>query len=526
MKPIPQLNLGFSDSTNYKHRKNREMFNKFFVRLPSLDRLLDPDRYFLIGDKGTGKTAFAIFLSNNEYKNTKGSLVAINETEYQSFIALKMTNNLTLSGYDLIWRVILLLLISEMVSESDYDANIIRRFSVFLKLKAAVSRYYNGAFSPEIISALRIVESSDVSSKALLHGSGVESQQSQEVSSEEHRFQSNLRLIARLFVDALSKVRLTRNITLFIDGIDIRPHGILYADYLDCIRGLANAVWHLNHNVFSGFRDSSGRFKIVTLLRPDIFASLGLQNQNAKIQDNSVYLDWLTTYPLHRNSELFEVSDRLLSVQQESPCQHGEAWDFYFPFANPDSEPCFVSFLRFSFFRPRDINKMMRLLQEQFIRSRRKFDEVFTLTDFNNTEFRRDYSNYLLGEVRDYLQFYYTDDDIAMFLKFFAYLDGRSTFTLKDFTAAFTRYEKANIQSGHVRPAFFETNTSLLQFLYELGIICYKDYTTNGSHYHLCFRERTYANMHPKVSFDADDYMIHYGLRKALNTGARRGNNS
>jgi hypothetical protein len=103
------------------------------------------------------------------------------------------------------------------------------------------------------------------------------------------------------------------------------------------------------------FRDSTGRFKVVILLRPDIFASLGLQNQNAKIQDNSIYLDWLTTYPQYRHSEIFEVADRLLAVQQADLSDSGIAWNHYFPFRNVDDEPSFVSFLRVSFFRPRDI---------------------------------------------------------------------------------------------------------------------------------------------------------------------------
>jgi hypothetical protein len=48
---------------------------------------------------------------------------------------------------------------------------------------------------------------------------------------------------------------------------------------------------------------------------------------------------------------------------------------------------------------------MMRLLQDNFVRARRPVEDRFTLADFNHSEFRRGYSNYLLGEVKDYLQF-------------------------------------------------------------------------------------------------------------------------
>jgi len=519
---IPSLELGFNDATNYKKRGNKALFNKFFVRLPSLDKLLNPECYFLIGDKGTGKTAFAVFLSNNVYRDHKSALIAINETEYQSFAVLKRSNNLQLSGYDLIWRVILLLLLAEQIGESDYDANFLGRIKQFSQLRKAISAYYNGAFSPEIITALKLVETSEQSLKAIVEGFEGGLAQKQEATSEEQRFQSNLRVIERSFIDALGRLKMLKNINLFVDGIDIRPRGMDYEDYLDCVRGLANAVWHLNHNVFHTFKDTPGRLKVVILLRPDIFASLGLQNQNAKIQDNSVYLDWLTSYSEYKDSEIFEVADRLLAVQQPKNCLPAEAWDHYFPFLNLDNEPCFVSFLRFSFYRPRDIIKMMQLLKDRFIRSRKQPHEVFTIDDFNNSDFRRDYSNYLLGEVKDYLQFYYTDENIGMFMKFFIYLEGRSSFNLNDFEKSFDKFSKSNFHQRDSKPPFFEGPRQFLQFLYELGVVCYKDFTASGAFYHLCFRERTYANMHPKVSFEADEYIIHHGLRKALGTGTQR----
>ena len=82
---------------------------------------------------------------------------------------------------------------------------------------------------------------------------------------------------------------------MFIDGINIRPDTIPYADYIDCIRGLANAAWTLNTGLFSDVKDSKGQFKVVLLLRPDIFNSLNLQNATNKLLDNSVFLDWRTT---------------------------------------------------------------------------------------------------------------------------------------------------------------------------------------------------------------------------------------
>jgi polynucleotide 5'-kinase involved in rRNA processing len=70
MKKINELCLGFSDAENYMRRENKELFNKIFVKNCFLDHLLLPSTYFLIGEKGTGKTAYSVFLTNNFYKNT------------------------------------------------------------------------------------------------------------------------------------------------------------------------------------------------------------------------------------------------------------------------------------------------------------------------------------------------------------------------------------------------------------------------------------------------------------------------
>ena len=82
MKNIKELELGFADAANYRKRENKDLFNKIFVKGEYLDRLCEPDISFLIGEKGTGKTAYAVYLTNNNYKNTK---IVKNSFLYPSF---------------------------------------------------------------------------------------------------------------------------------------------------------------------------------------------------------------------------------------------------------------------------------------------------------------------------------------------------------------------------------------------------------------------------------------------------------
>nr|WP_231410415.1 fun domain protein [Neisseria meningitidis] len=68
MKPLKTLEFGFVDAANYRRRENKDLFNRIFVKGEYLDELCEPNISFLIGEKGTGKTAYAVYLTNNFYK--------------------------------------------------------------------------------------------------------------------------------------------------------------------------------------------------------------------------------------------------------------------------------------------------------------------------------------------------------------------------------------------------------------------------------------------------------------------------
>src|SRR5690606_38894878 len=132
-------------------------------------------------------------------------------------------------------------------------------------------------------------------------------------------------------------------------------------------------------------------------------------------------------------SKIFKMSDNILSAQQHEQTDLGQCWNHYFnfqPIVNKTKENSFVSFLRFSMFRPRDIITMMTLLQEKMLAelsSGRKFP-IVDQNDFESQYFRSRYSDYLLGEIKDYLAFYHSDKDYELFLKFFEYLSGKANF--------------------------------------------------------------------------------------------------
>ena len=168
MKPIKDLELGYADAENYKRRENKALLNRVFIRDAHLDDLCKPNISFLIGEKGTGKTAYSIFLSNNDYKNTISSIRYVRETEYQKFISLKMEKHLSLSDFSSIWKVILYLLIAKQVQDREGRVSKLLNYAKFAALNSAIDEYYLSAFSPEIIQALSFVQESKLAAE-LLH---------------------------------------------------------------------------------------------------------------------------------------------------------------------------------------------------------------------------------------------------------------------------------------------------------------------------------------------------------------------
>lgn len=524
MKPTKDLFLGFNDAENFKKREYKTIFSKFFTRTDNLQDLIKSQNYFLIGDKGTGKTALAVYLANNDFMNTKSSLSFIRETEYAKFITLKKDNHLTLSDYQDIWKVILLLLISKQVENGERDNVLFSIHSKFKYLKNAIDEFYKKAFSPEIIYALSLVEDSKRAAEIMQEYFKIGILNQKKESFTESKFQLNLLFIQKKFEKALQSLSLESNHIIFIDGIDIRPRNIDYEEYLDCVKGLVNATWSLNNDFLSNIKGSKGKIKVVVLIRPDIFASLGLQNLNNKIRDNSVLLDWKTTYPKYRNSEIFLMIDNILSAQQEQTVKTGESWDYYFPYQPSvynKVEDSFVSFLRFSMFKPRDIISMLTILHENFKREENRKWPIFTENDFTNSDFRNKYSEYLLGEIKDFLAFYHSDKDYELFLKFFEFLNGKTKFNYEEFIDSYDSFADYVEKNELEVPVFFESSDHFLQFLYQLNIISYIEDTEDSDPLiHWCFRERSYANLNPKIKAGVR-YQLHYGLAKVFNTGKK-----
>ena len=525
MKSVKDLELGFSDAQNYTEKEHKQMFNEIFIKNLFLDQIIKSNIYFLIGEKGTGKTAYAVYLNNNNYKDNKSILSFIAATDYEKFYTLKKKKQLELTDYVGIWKVIILLLLSKSINQNDIIQSVFSK-SKLNNLLQAIDEYYLNAFSPEIITALKIVDETELAAKLICKYSEVEGKSGSKYEFTETRFQMNLFYIEKQFSDEINKLKLNKNINLFIDGIDIRPNDIPYNEYIDCIRGLTAACWSLNTGLFQNVKDTKGHFKVILLLRPDIYDSLNLQNATNKLMDNSVYLDWRTSYEEYLRSALYNVSNKLLSYKQINLDENDKIWDHYFSWKlrtthyKRDYDTAFMEFLRISLSRPRDILIILQMLQRKMIKDGIGFRKEFDYDTYNSDEFQNSYSEYFMSSLKDQLSFYYSAEDYKHFIKFFDFFDSEE-FTYHEYDEKYNQFLDYIFNNANDIPKFLDSSRSFLQLLYDSNIICAVEILDEGkSFFHFSYREKSISNISPEVMIKGNiRYRFHYGLYKRAKFG-------
>lgn len=525
LKTVEEVYLGFSDAQNYSKRENKDAFNNIFVKNSFLDELLQTNVYFLIGEKGTGKTAYATYLENNNYKETKAKVAFLKATDYEKFYHLRETKNLDLTGYCDIWKTILLLLLAKSVSSADVKASIMDK-SGLNALNRAIDEYYTNAFSPEIANVMHVMDESSMFANVILKHFEGGANKKQMVEFNETRFQTNLYYIEKSFSDAISKLKLTKDIVLFIDGIDIRPDSMPYGDYIECIKGLSDAAWLLNTTLFSNVKDTKGQFRVVLLLRPDIFNSLNLQNATNKLMDNSVFLEWRTTYQSYKTSPLYKVAQKLLSYKQTDVCE--DIFEYYFPWSTSKlmgteqrTDTAFVDFLRISLSRPRDILVIMKLLQDIMKKDGFGGNLAFKKSVFDSDEFQNTYSDYFMSSLKDQLSFYYSNVDFEHFIKLFDFFKD-SDFTYEEYQENYNKFVDYILDNVKKEiPKFVDDPNELLQLLYDSNIITAIEKGENDKmFFYFSYRERNTSKVCPKVPIaDNVTYRFHYGMYKKAKMG-------
>lgn len=518
---LEALSEPFNDAVNYRTRQQKEFFNRIFLKTDALEDCLNPSVYFLIGEKGSGKTAYAAYLDNNEVRDSRCKLSTMTESQYKRFIALKSKGKLDYSDYANIWRPMLLNLVAQALVQKSkgFLASFTNKFDA---IEEEIEAFNAGTLNPEVEVAFEMI--SESTDKVTLGKDGVASigmEDKQRESNKTEKIRHHLLEQERRLKLAISDLRLARSHILFIDGIDYRPESVSYKDYLACVKGLGEATWDLNTTFFGNIRDSKGRIKIVLLVRPDVFAALNLYNSNSRLRDNAVFLEWATTEDDMKNSNLYKAAGQFFASQQTFQADPIDAADHYL--SASESNQIFRRLLRASFQKPRDILTFLKIARDLHVKQFKKGAETkFSSEIIADGTFTRLYADYLLGEVRNYASFYMEQNDFNSFLKLFQYLNGKREFTYSEYEVAFTAFKSWVDGEQVAATEYIRDPEALLQFFFDVNVIGYRELVGQEKErfIHFAYRERTLMNVAPKVK-TTGVLLVNPGIAKSLDLGLK-----
>lgn len=517
MKKIQELQQVKGDAYDYYISGNEDtnLFEKIFLVDEIIDEICKPDKYFLIGEKGSGKTAYSVYMSKSDQVDSFCTISLVENTLYQRFLNMKKQKAMELSSYKDVWVNLIYLILAETIRKQN-DESFFRSLK-YKQLSKAIDVFYSDAFKPEFVNAFEFVDNATASINSMVNqglfstGGSAAAERSQKY--VEQSYQISLMKIKDGFEKAFAEIRLKKPVILFVDGIDARPRDIDNEQYFECLVGLVNAILEVNQTSFK-----NKNIKVMLLIRPDIMYKMPIHNMNQKLRNNSVLLNWVTSYSKYVESKLFKIADDYFMKQQKHIYDLGECWNFYFPYMVEYSVPWkkpdnpFVEFLRYSLYKPRDILTMLNEMVDATNGSK------FEHKDFENM--LSNYSTYLKGELKDYMLIYMDDYDYSNFILFFDYFQGHRSFNYKTFEEKHLEYIRYLRELGRKVPPYMETAGEALQLLYDTNIICYRTYETmpNGkkkSKMFWSYKERNYANVQPEVR-KGGEYSFHLAYARAF----------
>jgi len=544
---FPELSAEGNDD-----EENKNLFLRTFYPTDSLEKILEPNKYFLLGDKGVGKTAYAKYIKNkNESHHV--SITTLEETDYERFVRLrdyfKHTESTVLDSYKDVWRLLLMLLIAEeVVHHEKRNKRIFGRG--LTKLEEVLKTFYTDKTLPVLLDHLKIIEKHNALAEAFGEANlgvirmGAQHGNDASVQKEYSRYtlSNSSHYISKEIIECFENTNLTKPYIFFIDGIDVRPSTIKYNEYVECIRGLVHAAMQLNKTylkVNKGVR----KVKIVLLMRPDIYDEVSLHNPGLRLINNTVILDWaISIYDHYERAPLFKLADQILAGQQKREIREqlkpGDAWNYYFPYAiekhpskrkyEGDTDGSFVGFLRHSLHRPRDIIATLTFLVELHPPISKNeshlSDSVFEYVNFSSQRFIQRYAAYLRQELNENLAFYQDRTHFDMFLEFFNHLRDfvkSNQFSYNDYCKAFDSFdeyrrevERSSSPKNHEH--IYGNRDKFLQFLFELNIIGFiLESSTHGHFQKWYFKRNLVSDTHQKVRRNCN-YKLHNSVAYAV----------
>lgn len=479
MEKIKLKNIYLGENDGKKEAIYRSDFERYFIDIDDNYEKLKIDKYFLVlGRKGSGKTYLGQYIKKMSASDPIHfcEVSSYKDFKFQELIQLK-SGDITPNEYYEIWRWLILLDIGKQCLGDNGIPD--------CEAKDKLTSFFGANYNSTTIDAKKIVE---VTKKQKVRGGFLQS--FVDVSSgeklEEGFYLDYIDDLESVVFEVLSHSN--SRYTVVYDELDDRFRDDEY--YRHSIISLLKAADHINLKAL----ESRVKAKIIILLRTDIFSIFNDPDLNKIKRVNTLKIDWGTRVAVSSPLIGMVISKAKKSSILMSVLSDEEVFRSLFPQAisgiNPERY-----ILERSFFRPRDVITILNLIIEKYPNS-----DYFGWKGF--LDVKKEYSEYLLDEIRNEMYGHYGDDEIDSIFKL-----------LKNYNKHFVDYKE--LKEYMEKNQFHYKDLDLEKML--IGLF---KFNAIGNKWYNEYKRKeyyTWAHRDEKADLDLDKIMvIHLGLREAL----------
>ena len=429
--------------------------NQYFIDVQYKESLLHGDKFFVIGRKGTGKSALYNWL--HSIQSEEGIIVSnmsFSDFPFERLLSLSDDNFMKPNQYQSIWKHIILLELAKIiVSDTQSDAadegwrellDYIKNRGVNLSdLHREITRYID-----KYDSRLGYKES------FLGYGTSKEIENRWGLSN----ITSLNNRLKEVICDYLKRHQTCQYIIQFDQLDDSYTSYVNRDEYLQCIQSLFKTIYQLNQN----FKLQCINVKIIAYLRSDIYTQFNRHDAESSRWDQFVLkLNWAIINKIDwPTCNLLKLINARIKYSLPELCT--EPSPFSFIFNNEEiglksptkrrTEDIFKYIVHRTFQRPRDLIQFCKKIQKESEDSQKINGQTIKAAE-------KEFSLWLLGEVENEIAPIISDtESLYELLRQL----GRNDYTIKQFRDNYKQYQT------HFPTANAE---DMLRLLYNWGVI-------------------------------------------------------
>jgi hypothetical protein len=466
---------------------------KYFLDQNYWSEIVESNKFFVIGRKGTGKSAIYKWINNRQYE--KGILISnlsFSCFPFENLLSLSDDNFSRPNQYQSIWKNIILCELTRLISSDE-------GVSEFTDEYKEIKDFYQYKFGNNLKSLFAEITTHTKKSGLGLVFQGFGPQIQNESTTQFRNDCSKITEInSRLEALILAYLKTsTRSYIIQFDQLD--DNYTLFIDdrkYFEALISLFKVIYRLNNEIYQ----INSNVKVIAYLRSDIYNQFSSRDpDSAKFDYHTFSLNWTI---INRNDWNNPPLLQLINIRiqrSNEPDIHKTSFNFIFNpsqlrlIENNKESSLFRFIIHRTFHRPRDLVQFCIKIQDQAKRQNRITSNVISAAE-------KEYSLWLIDELKNEISpVINSTETLFSFLRNF----GNCPFSAEEFRAKFLSGRNRNIQ---------KSPEALLRYLYELGIIQNVQKTDSGNRYYSIIRNEK-SHFEPQL-----DSVLHSGIIKGLSS--------